>query len=304
MGGFTVVELLVAISVIGLLLALLLPAVSSAREASRRSQCASHLRQIGVAISAFESQYGSFPQGLFHKYGLLPFLDLQSVHDAIGPDPKDFPAVWKPITGKRIEVYLCPSESAPEVGGTGEDVIAGASYAACFGSGTLKYGENGIFPALRRIRARDVLDGLSSTVAMSEFRRGTGQMERLRAIWQTPKYYSSPDQLDEFANDCDSIPLDTASYGWLGSNYRGFPWWDGDRGNGLYNHALTPNRPSCRNFTHAPTGIYTAGSLHPGGVNALYADGHVAFVSNEMDRSAWRSAGSRSETFKLGDLFQ
>lgn len=299
--GFTVVELLVVISVLAVILALLLPAISSARESARRSRCISNLRQIGVAISAFESQTGHFPEGGVHKYRLLPFLDLNTLHASVGPDVDDFVGFWKPLNDKRVEVYQCPSESAPDYLSLDGNSAAGASYAACFGSGSLRYGENGMFPARDGIKARDIRDGLSHTVAMSEIRRGVGSLQRTRTIWQTPLYYPTSDLFDQFVTDCDSIPPDAEALGWLGGVTRGFPWWNDDRGFGLYNHALTPNRPSCRNFTHVPTGIYTAGSLHPGGVNALYADGRVEFISNAIDLEAWRQLGSRDEFFKPVD---
>jgi prepilin-type processing-associated H-X9-DG protein len=218
-------------------------------------------------------------------------MDQSALYQSVGPDPKDFPAFWEPITGARIEVYLCPSESVPDR----KAKVAGSSYAACFGSGSLRYGENGMFPAHGRMRVRDVRDGLSNTVAISEFRRGSARFERLRTIWQTPNHYSDPAHFEQLVTECDSMPLEPADYGWLGGTNRGFPWWYDDRGFGLYNHALTPNRPSCQNRTHVPTGIYTAGSLHPGGVNALYADGRVEFTSNSIDVTVWRSLGSRNE---------
>src|SRR5262245_13607592 len=77
--GFTQIELLVALAVIGILALFLLPAVQSAREASRRTQCAANLRQLGIALSGHESQHSEFPQAVSHLYHLLPFLDLASL---------------------------------------------------------------------------------------------------------------------------------------------------------------------------------------------------------------------------------
>ncbi|MCX7397765.1 MAG: DUF1559 domain-containing protein [Planctomycetales bacterium] len=67
-------------------------------------------------------------------------------------------------------------------------------------------------------------------------------------------------------------------------------------GTALYTHTLTPNRPSCTNGSSVMTGIYTATSLHPGGVNVAFADGHVQFVSHDIDVTIWVEMGSRESS--------
>lgn len=299
--GLTIIELIVAIAVIGLLLSLLLPAVQSARGSARRMQCASNLKQLGVAIANYESVYGMYPFGLIHKYQLLPFIDRAAVYDSIPAMDRQNPFVrWEPVREVVIPLYLCVSD--PEEARSTESFSA-TNYAACFGSGTQKYGFNGMFNLSRNlppylggpVRAADVLDGLSNTAAMSEILHSSAAAEkhRMRVNWQLPTSMQRPDQLEDFANTCESIPLDPASLGWRISALRGTPWWDGHPLIGMYNHILPPNRASCANGGNLHLGAGTASSFHGAGVNLLYGDGRVEFMSNSVDRHVWREMGSR-----------
>ncbi len=115
--GFTLVELLVVIAIIGTLIALLLPAVQSAREAARRSQCTNHLKQIGLAIQSYHDANGQFPNGrtatnefsLAWSYAILPQLEQQAIYDAYDPS---FPVHAEQNAGAMrvgIPTYVCPS---------------------------------------------------------------------------------------------------------------------------------------------------------------------------------------------------
>ena len=129
--GFTLVELLVVITIIGILIALLLPAVQAAREAARRMQCANSFRQVGLALHNYHSAKGSFPPGQFDprsKLGapeffgwsvyVLPYLEQQAVYDMFNfNSPNNFFYVYNPPTAKNreasgtfITAYMCPSD--------------------------------------------------------------------------------------------------------------------------------------------------------------------------------------------------
>ena len=116
---FTLIELLVVIAIIGILVALLLPAIQAAREAGRRASCSNNLRQIGVALHNYHDTHGSFPPGAIHPTGvtskswsiharLLAFLEEENLQDLI-----DWSAPYSAqgeVTRTRIDAYICPSD--------------------------------------------------------------------------------------------------------------------------------------------------------------------------------------------------
>lgn len=120
--GFTLVELLVVIAIIGILIALLLPAVQSAREAARRSQCANNLKQLGLGFHNFASAYGGFPprrwmrstQGIGGGYTgwgtfLLPFIEQKTIYDHYDWNYDFYDPVNQPAVETKLSVFICPS---------------------------------------------------------------------------------------------------------------------------------------------------------------------------------------------------
>ena len=181
--AFTLVELLVVIAIIGMLVALLLPAVQSARGAARRSQCQNNLKQMGIAINAYEATNGAMPSGVtadsnnLHdgKFSglvqLLPFLENQNIYDRF-----DLSTDWKTgtnfeLAAMEITTYLCP-ESTSDIG-LGQ---AGAATDYAFSKGPEAYlcmdptggAFHGMFDVNSRIQRAHVKDGMSNTFAMGE----------------------------------------------------------------------------------------------------------------------------------------
>jgi len=299
-----VLELLVVLFVLGVLVALLLPAVSSARESSRRLQCKNNLRQFGIATAAYESAHGMFPPGgagggASTHVVLLPYIDQGPVYDVYtrAGDRRSIVSVALPV-------FACPSESAPRLYTFRPTPEAFTSYCGNCGTGVLDSGYNGMFRHIGAgtdpqypegpIRAQDVRDGLSQTALASELLTFTLSFERLRSNWHTPDMFSKPGDTGELAAECEAVPDNPTTLGWRGSVVgRGLPWVRGELGTTMYNHVLTPNRPSCFNGTDVQTGVYTSASLHSAGVHLLFADGHCDFASNSVDAGVWRSFGSR-----------
>lgn len=302
--GLTVIELLVSIAVIGMLLALTIPAVVAVRESSRKASCVSHLRQIGLAVTAYESTHRIFPPGVSWgaslHVALLPHVDLQPLYDQYDFVARDDSRVRSVV----VPLYLCPSDPAgPTRGEPGVDVLASTSYAGNTGTGIIRAGYNGLFQGNHRwpgpypegpVRASDVLNGLSNTAAVAEVLHADGSPARLRTHWMTPRRYETRDGFAEFMRVCAGLPRQPAKFGWLGDTFeRGTPWTRGGLPTTLYNHVLPPNAPSCINGGLVQHGISSPASLHAGGIHVLYADGRATFVSETIDLAVWTHSGAR-----------
>src|SRR6267142_1599202 len=142
--GFTLVELLVVIAIIGVLVALLLPAVQMAREAARRTQCSNHLKQLGLAAHNFNDIKGALPPARLGNNGnwltwavvMLPYVEQQNFYQLWN---ETRPYEWHPesTTRRGIPVYFCPTRRRPTEAYSNETPTGGLSdYAACVGPGT------------------------------------------------------------------------------------------------------------------------------------------------------------------------
>lgn len=298
--GVTLVEVLTVLGIIGMMAALLLPAVQYARNRSRSVACSSNLRQLGIAIAAYESQHLMLPPGSSSRnnvfVALLPFLERSDLAELADYNSDEGSTALNAVV---VPVLICPADAATVK-------WAGTNYAACSGQWLFDTGLrfNGMFGTWDDstsfdsgpVRSADVTDGLANTAALAEILRSNATYDRLRVIWEMPKDYDSG-ELDAFCAACGGLPAHPRSMGWKGSHYgRGVPWHrGGDFSSTFYNHALPPNEPTCLNRNHVPSALSPASSQHGGGVFVLFGDGHVAFVSQYVDVVPWRQMGGRDD---------
>lgn len=325
--GVTLVEVLVVIAVAGTLVSLLLPAVMSARESSRRVQCANHLRQLGLAAHAYVDAHGAFPytsvsSGEFvngvrivHRavsphQGLIGYIDpaisnALDRRDASLPFVNDRPPSNVNLTNRKllktpVPVFLCPSDLSPP-GGTNYRGNMGISinlWPYEPRPSREKESRMGAFVNAQAVRPDEFTDGLSTTALFSERVVGDGDPSRYtpwRDIFSPPPAVNTTDQAIRFCREY-ATANPPGEY-----SYAGYTWIYGCWAHTWYNHILTPLSPTpdCASggggfSIGGGGGLYTARSLHPGGVNLATADGAVRFVSETIDLQAWRALGTRN----------
>ncbi len=317
--GWTLIEALVAIAIVGILLSLTVIGISAARESSRRVACSNNLRQLGIAVHSFESRSGVLPSRRLEPYSvpgttgtrllsfsthfnLLDDLELSNVkqlayraakfweHGVVDPwgQPihEDHPAVATPIA-----VFQCPSD--PIVGrGTNYRFCTGPDVYSAFMS-EIEEGGKGPFRLYAVRKLSDLQRGTSNTVFASERLRSRPEsVSSLSAVWCAPlepPMFATTELFVRAAEQALQYP--PSSY----FDYNGLNWFGDGYDSTLYNHVLTPNSRYMSLFSgkngpnHGAGGaIMTATSNHRGGVFTLNGDGAVVFTSERIDLSTWQ----------------
>jgi prepilin-type N-terminal cleavage/methylation domain-containing protein/prepilin-type processing-associated H-X9-DG protein len=299
--GFTLVELLVVITIIGVLIALLLPAVQAARGAARRSQCANNLRQVGLATLNYEQAKGCLPPGYVLRPSpspghtalvqILPYVEQGNVAAIYNFGKRNMDVANIPAVTSQMAVYQCPSDDS-----AGRTALVPPAYSVPWWSrsnyvvnagSTTWYSLPGVDVSKTRgpfrwdivITLADVRDGTTNTAMASEVISGKTK-DFPNSTWDT----------------------------------RGMWGWN-EPGSSSYTHLNTPNSSAGDTMwynpgqdiecvpgvdmpcdysggTHDELGQAAARSRHPGGVHVVYVDGHVSFAPNTIDQTMWRRLGA------------
>lgn len=308
LAAFTLIEVLVVISVIGILIALLLPAVQSARRTARRAQCQNNLKQIGLAIHQYEHVHGQLPAGRLNDgprvaeydrtvlVAVLPYLEQRQLYDRFNFSLWINDLANITVELSRPEIFVCPSdpEAYPLVSG-GPDFRypysdpPGGTYPTALASYGMMYGTvffgweshlepwkdplnnmNGCFNDIPRMTIAAITDGLSNTVFASE--RAVGYINRGRT------------------KPIGAWSVNVASLSFLFAMY-------------------PPNdvfkRPPHPEFI--PHDVFGVSSFHPGGLNILMGDGAVRFLKESVsswpiDPTSGRPVGSINQPDGLSSL--
>ena len=293
--GFTLVELLVVIAVIGILVALLLPAIQAAREASRRVQCGNNLRQIGLAIYSYAGVHGSFPPGAYLRktsvpgrtvegrpwhVELLPYIEQIPVFNEIGPTPDGGVTSTMPAAYRLISLYICPSDTG--VLELSSDSMKPSNYSGIMGAGTTSWllmdgtggdvANDGVFYPDSKTRVKDVTDGSAYTLAIGE-----------RTYWFSPwtsgarwngKLPPSSIPIDSAKNIRWPINCDPEVCGW---------------------YFMDPDAPSpLPKEDRMRLNDLKFGSEHPGGAQFVYVDCHVEMINDSIDITVLQAQATRN----------
>ncbi|QDU62958.1 hypothetical protein Pan216_38320 [Planctomycetes bacterium Pan216] len=268
--AFTLVELLVVIAIIGVLVALLLPAIQQAREAARRSQCTNNLKQIGVALANYYNAHNVLPFGAarnvvdilandnlqagwgWHSL-LLPHMDQQGLYDRLNVgNARLGDMLTDPLLQTRLPEFRCPTDNGPATNdlthfGTGTR-LGTSNYVGSHDHHKTRYTDNnwtGVFSIESSIRLQDISDGTSKTIAVGERAYKLRNANMRAGVW--PGCRRSGD------NDCmDGLMVS---------------------GRSQINDAETSDND--RRESHS--------SNHDAGTHVLFCDGSVVFLSENID---------------------
>jgi len=319
--AFTLVELLVVIAIIATLIGILLPAIQSARESGRRTQCLSRMRQVALAVLVYHDTRNRFPEGMIDAindistgyricwmHHLLPFIEEEPLYDQLKPQmdaliPNNVGMLGVEGRNTILGELICPSNpggirtNTPYGNGAGSQGFFG-NYVLCAGSRA--YGTkaqslemNGIFFSKSRTKIKDVLDGLTRTLMVGELivvPRDAGDTAAC-AYWGAMDYRGSYyNSIHGGALFTTLNPPNSAVPDYLWEACANYPAG-----------AAQPKTP-CGGCTDRNRNNVGARSMHSGGINIALGDASARFISESIDPQVWQALGTRAGGEVVGEF--
>lgn len=272
--GFTLVELLVVIAIIGILIALLLPAVQAAREAARRTACLNNVTQVGLALHNFEFHFESLPPGVTNADGpirneakgthvswivkVLPYLEQNALAQRFDQSAGAYADANAQVRAAQISALRCPSDPVPSTNAAG--TVARSGYAGCHhdAEAPIVADNHGLLFLNSKVRYSEIFDGSSATILLGEAltsRDGLGWVSGTRATLRNTSVIEA---------GAAYLPSST-------------------------------DKPGDENEKSGSLFVGGFGSYHPGGVNIALADGSSRFLPQTVDKTVLRQLGNRAD---------
>ncbi len=331
--AFTITELLVVVVIIGILIALLLPAIQSARETARRLDCGSKIRQLGIAMHDYHNTMQKFPRNYYRvgihgweavsaNYRLLPYIEQAPLFQEFESNLTNWAWMYQTGINTNLAIFHCPSANRAVPRNSSSFYSQhywngpGTNYAWCIGSGvqTMSFntqfdGFNGFMSYHVERRMTDLLDGSSNTIMCSELLSGSG-LEGSVAKYPFDILYVGNAPFNsivdkEFPTETEVIKIGvlakTSPIGLRSNGGAMWAWYGSSQS--TFNAAVTPNwkYPSAAGdccpgaATDWPYSLMPPRSLHTGGVNVVFGDCSTRFMTNTIDLNAFQRMAARND---------